>query len=65
MLKKLWNALGFWANPHRYLHYQSMLREAKWKMYVNEIRLLAKEMECPLVHDYCVKVMEKMHEMVE
>ena len=58
--KKLWEATGFWANPHRHMYYESALREAKWKMYVNEIRLLAKEVDCPDVEAYCEHIIEKM-----
>lgn len=61
-MKELWRYTGIWANPFRTMYRESMYREAKWKHYVNEIRFLSQEMDCPDVEAYCDHVLEQMKE---
>ncbi len=62
--KQLWYYTGVWANPHRVMYYESMLREAKWKLYVNEIKLLTTEaIDMEQVHTYCEHVLKTMEEL--
>ena len=56
-LKELWRHTGYWANPHRVILAE---REAKWMVYMNEVRLLAKELDVTPIRNYAEHILEKM-----
>ena len=56
-LINLWRHLGYWANP---VKYHILERETKWKMYLEEIRYLAKEFDAPDIEEYTYYVAKKM-----
>jgi hypothetical protein len=58
-LKKLRNHFDFWANPDRVIRLE---REAKWVHYVNEVRLLAKELNAPDIQHYVEHILKQMED---